>query len=150
MSRHYKRVNKNKLVTQMWHFNLCIDTSHHISEIIKHDTCGGFEKLVPSSRMMQARMAISAPMLRPMGRTKASTLHDWTTPSLLQPHTRMVSVLVLLIGGSPSSLTTMGSRYTSCFWRRNESCFAKMLMELSEEWKKKVNEDVLDIYIIIQ
>lgn len=102
--------------------------------IIKHCTCGEFLKLVPSSKMMQARIAISAPMLRPMGRTKASTLHDWTTPSLLQPHTRMVSVLVLLIGGSPSSLTTTGSRYTSCFWRRNESCFARMLMELSEEW----------------
>lgn len=68
---------------------------------------------------MQARMAISAPVLRPAFRIYASALQDSRAPFTSQPQTLMVRVLVLLIGGMPPSLMTMGSRYKSCFCRLN-------------------------------
>jgi len=85
--------------------------------------------------MMHANIAIRAPILRPMGSTYASTLQDWTIPSLLQPQTRIVRVLVLLMGGFPLSLIMIGSRYTSCFCRLNPLCFANMLRVLSGKGK---------------
>lgn len=94
-----------------------------------------WNQYVPSSKMMHANIAIRAPMLSPMGSTYASTLQDWTIPSLLQPQTRIVSVLVLLMGGFPLSLIMIGSRYTSCFCRLNPLCFAKMLRVLSVRGK---------------
>lgn len=48
---------------------------------------------------MQASMAISAPVLRPAGRTYGSTLQERMLFWLLQEQTLMVSVLVLLIDG---------------------------------------------------
>lgn len=85
--------------------------------------------------MMHANIAIRAPMLSPIGSTYASTLQDWTIPSLLQPQTLIVRVLVLLMGGFPLSLIMIGSRYTSCFCRLNPLCFAKTLRVLSERGK---------------
>lgn len=107
--------------------------SNHKMELVLIRSKRSSENDLPSKSIMQARIAIRAPMLRPMGRTKASTLHDCTIPSRLQPHTRMVKVFVLLNGGSPSSVTTMGRRYVSCFCRRKESCLARTLIELSGE-----------------
>lgn len=57
---------------------------------------------------MQARMAMSAPLLRLAGRLYASALHDMTLPSWSQLHTRMVSVLVLVCTGSSPSEMKMG------------------------------------------
>lgn len=94
-----------------------------------------WNEYIPSSKMMHANIAIRAPILSPMGSTYASTLQDWTIPSLLQPQTRIVRVLVLLMGGFPLSLMTIGSRYTSCFCRLNPLCFANMLRVLSEKGK---------------
>lgn len=56
----------------------------------------------PSRTKMQARMAMSAPLLRLAGRLYAWALHDMTLPSWSQLHTRMVSVLVLVC--SPSEM----------------------------------------------
>lgn len=84
---------------------------------------------------MHANIAMRAPILSPMGSTYASTLQDWTMPSLLQPQTRIVRVLVLLMGGFPLSLIMIGSRYTSCFCRLNPLCFARMLRVLSGKRK---------------
>lgn len=58
-------------------------------------------------------------------------------PSLLHPQTRMVKVLVLLIGGLPLSVTTMGRKYISCFCRRNVSCLATTLIVLSGRKKTR-------------
>lgn len=56
---------------------------------------------------MQSRMAMSAPVLRPAGRSKASALQDCMFPRLSQVHTRIVSVPVLLwMGQSLSNITT--------------------------------------------
>lgn len=57
---------------------------------------------------MQARMAMSAPLLRLAGRLYASALHDMTFPFWSQLHTRMVSVLVLVWTGCSPSEMKMG------------------------------------------
>lgn len=51
---------------------------------------------LPSNIMMQRRMAIRAPVLRPVGWTKASALQDSIFPRWSQAHTRIVTVSVLL------------------------------------------------------
>lgn len=58
-------------------------------------------------------------------------------PSLLHPQTRMVKVLVLLIGGFPLSVTIMGREYISCFCLLKASCLVTTLIELSVRKKKK-------------
>lgn len=62
-------------------------------------------------------MAISAPVLRPAGRTYGSTLQERMVSLLSHEQTRMVSVLVLLRAGKPLSLISMGRKYTSCVRR---------------------------------
>lgn len=57
---------------------------------------------------MQARMAMSAPLLRLAGKLYASALHDMASPSWLQLHTRMVTVLVLVWTGCSPSEMKMG------------------------------------------
>lgn len=59
---------------------------------------------------MQASIAISAPVLRPAGRTYGSTLQDRMVSLLSQEHTRMVRVLVLLMEGEPLSFISMGRK----------------------------------------
>lgn len=103
-----------------------------IRKILNTRLCNEY---IPRSKMMHANIAIRAPILSPMGSTYASTLQDWTMPSLLQPQTRIVRVLVLLMGGFPLSLIMIGSRYTSCFCRLNPLCFANMLRVLSGKGK---------------
>lgn len=49
--------------------------------------------------MIHRSIAISAPVLRPTGRKMASALQVNSEPSDSQPHTRMVNVPVLLLGG---------------------------------------------------
>lgn len=56
-------------------------------------------QLSPNRMMMQRRMAIRAPVLRPTGRNMASALQLSREPSDSQPHTRTVKVPVLLLGG---------------------------------------------------
>lgn len=68
---------------------------------------------LPSRMTMQARMAMRAPVLRPAGRMKGSTLQDRMVSLLSQLHTRMVRVCVLLRGGTPLSLISMGRKYMS-------------------------------------
>lgn len=53
-------------------------------------------------------MAIRAPVLSPADRMKGSTLQDRIVSLLSQLHTRTINVLVLLIGGTPLSLISIG------------------------------------------
>ncbi len=57
------------------------------------------QKFSPNRMMIHRRMAIRAPVLRPTGRKMASALQVSREPSDSQPHTRMVRVPVLLLGG---------------------------------------------------
>lgn len=52
-----------------------------------------------SSMMIQSKIAMRAPVLRPAASSRASVLHDCTFPRLSQAHTRTVRVLVLLCIG---------------------------------------------------
>lgn len=69
---------------------------------------------LPSRVMMQARMAMRAPVLSPADSIKASVPHDWGVPSGSQSHTLIDSVLVLLRAGDPLSTINTGSRYIAC------------------------------------
>lgn len=70
--------------------------------------------LLPSSVMMQARMAVSAPVLSPAVRGKASLPQACGAPSESHSHTRMDRVLVLLRDGLPLSTISTGRRYSGC------------------------------------
>lgn len=64
----------------------------------------------PNRMTIHRRMATRAPVLRPTGRKMASALHVSREPSDSQPHTRMVRVPVLLLGGYPLSSITTGRK----------------------------------------
>lgn len=57
---------------------------------------------------MHSKMAITAQVLRPIGRKTASAVQDRSDPSVTQAHTRTVRVPVLLWAGYPLSSTTTG------------------------------------------
>jgi len=78
-------------------------------------------------------MAIRAPVLSPAGRMKGSTLQERMVSLLSQLHTRIIRVLVLLIGGTPLSLISMGRWYTSWVIRLKPFRITKMLAVLSVE-----------------
>lgn len=86
---------------------------------------------------MQARMAMSAPVLRPAGRNNGSTLQDRMVCLASQLHTRISRVLVLLRGGTPLSLISMGRAYTSCVILLKLLRMTTTVAVLSVEFSKK-------------
>lgn len=99
----------------------------------------------PSSVRMQARMAVSAPVLSPALRRKASLPHACGAPSGSHSHTRTVSVLVLLRAGLPPSAITTGRRYRDCSRRRKPPRLVRTDAVLSTE-RHQITEQSTYIY----